>query len=185
MGVSAHISIVLLEVENKKEFVIKLLRHNDQENSFSERFAKYKNVSFEYVDSYESAVKGSDVVISGVTYAPEDFCSDDAFDKGVLVVPIHTLGFTNCDLLFDKVFGDDYGHVCGFKNFSKFKSFAEMTDVVNGKVPGRENDKERILAYNVGVSTHDINFAAHIYQMLQADNLMDFDMKAPTEKFWI
>lgn len=30
-------------------------------------------------------------------------------DTGVLIVPIHTPGFTNCDLFFDKVFADEYG----------------------------------------------------------------------------
>lgn len=131
-------------------------------------------------------VRGSDVIISCVTYAPNDFCSDDAFDEGVLVVPVHTLGFTNCDFFFDKVFADDTGHVCHFKNFDKFRSFAEVSDVVNGVKPGRENDKERILAYNIGISLHDINFAAHIYEMLKdRKDISEIEMKTPSDKYWI
>ena len=62
--------------------------------------------------------------------------------------------------------------------------------VVNGKAIGRENDKERILAYNIGVSVHDINYAARIYQMMKDnpdlyDKLTDADMHDPTDKFWI
>jgi ornithine cyclodeaminase/alanine dehydrogenase len=89
-----------------------------------ERFADYPNFEFETVDTPQQMVAGSDVVISGATYLHTDICEDKYFDEGVLVVPIHTLGFTNCDLFFDKVFADDYGHVCNFKNFDKFRKFA-------------------------------------------------------------
>ena len=77
-----------------------------------------------------------------------------------------------------------------FKNFARFRYYAEVSDLVNGKSVGRENDKERILAYNIGVSVHDINYAAHIYQMLEQNSdtfisLTDADMHDPTDKFWI
>lgn len=51
---------------------------------------------------------------------------------------------------------------------------------------GRENDKERILAYNIGVSMHDINFAMQIYRLIM-DNLtiVDIDLHAPENKFWL
>lgn len=185
-NVSRAALLVLAETEPDKELHIKLLRYKGQEQSFMERFAAYPQLHFECVDSYREAVRGSDVVISGVTYAPVDFCEDEDFDEGVLVVPIHTLGFTNCDLFFDKIYGDDYGHVCGFKNFDKFKSFAEVSAVVNNAAPGRENDKERILAYNVGVSTHDVYFASQLYQLLKNDpQLTELSLNGPTEKFWI
>ena len=65
-----------------------------------------------------------------------------------------------------------------------------MTEVVNGRNPGRESDDERILAYNIGVSMHDINFAAHVYEQFEQqpskfNKLQDIDMHEPTEKFWI
>lgn len=60
---------------------------------------------------------------------------------------------------------------------------------MNGDKPGRENDEERILAYNIGVSIHDIYFAAAIYQLMRdngkLDLLPDMDMKDPEEKFWV
>lgn len=178
--------IVLAAMMPEKEFHVKLLRYKGQEQLFQKRFAKYSNLNFSIVDDAASLVKGSDVVISAATYLPKDLCTDDCFDEGVLVVPIHTLGFTNCDLFFDKIFADDYNHVCHFKNFNKFKKFSEVCDVVNRKAPGRENSKERILAYNIGISIHDINFAAHIYQILsEKGKLEDIDLKNPTDKFWL
>lgn len=178
--------LVLSTMLPNKQMNIKLLRYKNQAEDFAKRFKDFKNLSFSLVDSPKDIVKGSDVVISAATYMPEDLCEDKYYDKGVLVVPVHTLGFTNCDLFFDKVFADDYGHVCHFRNFDKFKSFAEVTDVVNGKVPGRENNDERILAYNIGISLHDINFASHIYNLLKDDpSLTEVDLGGPTEKFWI
>ena len=134
-------------------------------------------------------MRGSYVVVSGVTALPNDVCADEYFDKGVLVQPIHTLGFTICDLFFVKVFADDLGNVHHFKIFDKFRQFEEVCDVVNGNKPGRESDEERILAYNVGVLIHDINFVASIFQLMEEQGtlslLPDVDMRDPTEKFWV
>lgn len=182
--------LVLAAMEPEKLLHVKLLRYKNQAELFAERFSEYDNLHFTIIDDVRDVIKGSDVVVSCATYFENDICSDDCFDEGVLVVPVHTRGFTNCDLFFDKVFADDTGHVDHFKNFSKFKYYAEVSDVVNGKSVGRENDKERILAYNIGVSIHDINYAAHIYQMMKEKpeffaNLTDAVMRDPTEKFWM
>ena len=98
---------------------------------------------------------------------PELFCPDTSlFKQGVLVVPIHTRGFQNCDLAFNHVFADDRGHVCGFQYFSQFRQFNELSEVLLGKVPARMHDNERILAYNIGLGLHDVWFAHQIYERL-------------------
>lgn len=177
--------LVLLEVEKDKTFKIKLLRYKDQADTFIQRFSEYTNVSFEIVETPRDVVRGSDVVISAVTYTDGDLCSDEDFDEGVLVVPIHTRGFTNCDLFFDKIFADDEDHVSNFGNFKKFRSFAEVSDIVNGRVKGRESNRERILAYNIGISIHDVFFASKIYEMLDGSPLPEIDLESPIEKFWV
>ncbi len=190
LGNTARSSLLVLLAKTDRPLDIKLKRYKNQAELFAERFKNYENVHFTIVESYEECVKGSDVVISCATYFENDIAEDTWFDEGVLVVPVHTRGFTNCDLFFDKVFADDTGHVDHFKNFNKFKYYAEVSDVVNGRSVGRENDKERILAYNIGLSIHDINYASHIYKLLQDDpevfkQLKDADMHDPIEKFWI
>ena len=178
--------LVLASVMIDREFEIKLLKYKGQEELFANRFKNYPNLHFTYTDNKEKLIKGADVIISAATYLPEDLCPDEFFEEGVLVVPIHTMGFTNCDLFFDKIFADDYGHVCHFKNFDKFKYFAEVSDVVNGTIPGRENDNERILAYNIGISMHDVYFASQIYKLLKDDpSIIEIDMHDPCDKFWI
>ena len=175
--------LILASVLQDKVVKIKLLKYKNQEQSFCGRFKGYDKFKFEFVDTYEEVVKGSDVIISCATYFENDICSDECFDEGVLVVPVHTRGFTNCDLFFDKVYADDYGHVCNFINFDKFKAFAEVSDVVNGLYEGRRNDKERIIVYNIGLSIHDVNFAGHIYELVS--DAQDIKMNVPEDKFWI
>lgn len=190
LGNVARATMLVLSSVIERKLEISLLRYKNQAELFIERFKGFDNLHFTMADSVKDVIKGKDVIVSCVTYFENDIAADDWFDEGVLVVPVHTRGFTNCDLFFDKVFADDTGHVDHFKNFAKFRYFAEVSDVVNKKSAGRENDKERILAYNIGVSMHDINYAAHIYQMISEtpsafDKLIDANMGDPIEKFWV
>lgn len=192
LGNTARATLLILldkmaEMGDNRILNIKLFRYKNQAEEFQNRFNHYENIRFTIVDTYEEMVRGSDIVISGATYLPKDIVENDCFDKGVLVVPIHTLGFTNCDLFFDKVYGDDYGHEEHFKNFKQFKFYAEIADVMSGTAPGRENDDERILVYNVGISLQDINFANHIYHKLEENGatLQEIDLQDSTDKFWV
>ena len=182
--------IVLAAMCPDRDLDIKLLRYKNQAELFAERFSGNPRLHFSVVDTPEQTIHGSDVVVSCATYFENDICPDEYFDEGVLVVPVHTRGFTNCDLFFDKVFADDTGHVDHFRNFARFRSYAEVSDVVNRRAPGRENDSERILAYNIGVAMHDVKFAALIYNAFVSDpakfaGLADIDMHDPKLKFWI
>lgn len=191
LGNTARASmLVLASIIKNKPLTVKLLRHKNQAELFIDRFKMFPNLEFQIADTTEDCIKGSDIILSCATYFENDIAPDDWFGEGVLVVPVHTRGFTNCDLFFDKVFADDTGHVEHFKNYAKFRHYAEVSDVVNGKSIGRENDKERILAYNIGVAMHDINYAAHIYQMLEQnpkifDSLIDINIHSPMDKFWV
>lgn len=184
-NVSRATLLILLSIYPKRKFKIKIYKYKKQEVDFINRFVNYVNIEFEIVDDLHMLAKGSDVIISGITYTKEDLFNDDDFDEGVLVVPIHTPGFTNCDLFFDKVYGDDYEHISSFKYFDKFKCFSEIADVINGSSKGRESDKERILAYNVGIAAQDIYFASKIYEFLKDKKTMKIDLKTPKNKYWV
>ena len=190
LGNVARTSMLVIAAMTDRSINVKLLRYKKQAEDFEERFKDFKNLHFTIVDSIEECIKGSDIIISCATYFENNIAPDEWFDEGILVVPVHTRGFTNCDLFFDKVFADDTGHVDHFQNFDKFRHYAEVSDVINGRSVGRENDDERILAYNIGISIHDINYAAHIYKMIKQrhelfERLTDVDMHGPTDKFWV
>lgn len=177
---------ILLELYPDRRFLIKIKKYKDQHEDFIHRFEGYGNLEFAVMETYEDVVRDSDVILSAVTYVGEDLCGDDCFKKGCCVVPIHTRGFTNCDLFFDKVYADDRGHVEGFKYFSRFRKFAEVSDVICGRTAGRESDEERILAYNIGISLHDIYFAEQIYLKVCKNKVCpEISLEGPAEKFWV
>lgn len=177
--------LCLLESEPDIMHHVILLRYKDQAELFIDRFKEYNNVTFTICDDSKELVTMSDVIVSCITEAQGLLCDDDnLFKKGTLVVPVHTRGFQNCDLFFDKVYADDTAHVCGFKYFDKFKKFAEIQDVISGKAKGRESDGERILSYNIGLGLHDVVFAGKIYEMLK-DESYEIELVRETEKFWI
>lgn len=177
--------LCLLDSEPYIMHHVKLLRYKDQAESFVERFKKYSNVSFSICNDAKELVTESDVIVSCITEAEGLLCDDDSlYKEGCLVVPVHTRGFQNCDLFFDKVFADDTAHVCGFKYFKYFKEFGEIQDVISEKIVGRGSDKERILSYNIGLGLHDVVYASKIYEMLK-EQVDEIRITRETEKYWI
>lgn len=177
--------LCLLESEPEVMHEVLLLRYKDQAELFIERFKGYDNVTFTICNEINELVQKSDVIVSCITEASGLLCeNNDLYKEGCLVIPVHTRGFQNCDLFFDKVYADDMAHVSGFKYYNKFKQFGEIQDVISGKIKGRESDKERILSYNIGLGLHDIVYASKIYEVLR-DLSDDVEIEHETEKFWI
>ena len=56
--------------------------------------------------------------------------------------------------------------------------------MIDGKKPGRESDKERILSYNIGLGLHDVVFSNKIYDLLKGKQT-EVVIGRETEKFWI
>ena len=171
LGSTADATMACLQaiLPTDRQYTIRLKRYKDQAERFAAKWTK-KNYSFVIVDTNEQLLDNCDVLVSAVTEMPDLFCGDDTkYPEGILLVPIHTRGFQNCDLFFDHVYADDKGHVEGFKYFSQFKAFNELSEVLLGKVQGRVNNKQRILAYNIGIGLHDVLFANKIYSKLTND----------------
>lgn len=167
LGSTAYATMeCLLPYVEGKGVTIKLYNYKDQADQFSDHFSK-RDVSFDVVDTPESLVSDTDVIVSAVTEMSQLFCPNEAlYKKGVLVVPVHTKGFQNCDLFFDHVFADDQGHVNNFKYFNQFRKFNELSEVLLGRISARESNEERILSYNIGIGLHDVYFANKIYEKL-------------------
>lgn len=187
LGNTARAAALCLIEDNKgKDLLFRLLRYKDQAELFQERFKDFPNVSFEIVDTTRELAGGADVIISCLTDAKELICEDaDVYKPGILIIPVHTKGFQNCDLAFDKVFGDDTGHIQGFKYFKQFKQFHELSEVLLGKAAGRESEAERILDYNIGLGLHDALFASKIFDGADQSRYPQIHLERETEKFWI
>ena len=169
LGSTARATLTcLLESCKDEQLNIRLFKYKDQAEKIVEEYKHYANASFTIVENTADLVRGADVVVSCITDASGLLVEDESlFKPGVLVVPVHTRGFQNCDTTFDKVYADDTDHVKGFKYFSQFREFHQIEEVLKGEVAGRVNDKERILSYNIGLGLHDVLYASRIYDMLK------------------
>ncbi|MBO4341207.1 MAG: ornithine cyclodeaminase [Bacteroidales bacterium] len=187
LGNTARATILcLLESEPDIHHRIILKSYKDQAALFKDRFKGYSNVSFEESDSIQEMFSSSDVIFSCVTDADGLFCEEQScFRPGCTLIPVHVRGFQNCDLFFDKVFGDDTAPLRSWKYFNQYRHYAELQDVIEGKDPGRENDTERIISYNYGLALHDTLFAARIYEMLKDRDFQDIPINKETNKFWL
>lgn len=168
LGSTARATLTcLLETSKSEQINIRLFKYKDQAERIVEEYKHYPNVQFSIVDTMEELVDGADVVVSCITDANGVLVEDvNLFKPGVLVVPVHTRGFQNCDITFDKVFADDTDHVKGFRYFSQFKEYHQIEEVLKGEVAGRTSDSERILSYNIGLGLHDVYYASKIYDLL-------------------
>ena len=183
-NVARAVALCLIRDNQDRPITIRLMRYKDQAEQFVERFKEEKNVTFEIVDDKRAFVAEADVLLSCVTVATELlFPDDNLYKKGVTVIPVHTRGFQNCDLFFDKVYGDDTDQIRGFKYFSQFRQYDELHHVLQGKNPGRENGDERILSYNYGIALHDIFFASRIYERIQTGD--GFNLEKQDKKLWL
>lgn len=163
---------------------VKLLRYKNQAELFIERFKYFSNITFSIVDTIDALFSDSDVIVSCVTEERSIFHDDDKiFKPGVLIVPVHTRGFQNCDTTFDKVFCDDVAHVSGFKYFSQFRSLTEIGEVLRGEKDGRTSDSERIISYNIGLGLHDAYFCNLVYDKIKG--LPEIAMIHDKEKYII
>lgn len=185
LGNIGHAVGLCLAADNRdRQITFRLLRYKDQAERFVERLKDFDNVNFEIVNDKRTFAADADVLISAVTVATELLFPDDRlFRKGVTVIPVHVRGFQNCDLFFDKVFGDDTSQVSGFKYFNQFRQYDEFHHVLQGKNPGRTNDEERILSYNYGIALQDIFFASRIYERIQKGD--GFNLEKQDKKLWL
>ena len=182
-NIGRAVGLCLAADNRDRQITFRLLRYKDQAERFVERLKDFDNVNFEIVNDKRTFAAEADVLISAVTVATELLFPDDSlFREGVTVIPVHVRGFQNCDLFFDKVFGDDTGQVSGVKYFNQFRQYDEFHHVLQGKNPGRTSDEERILSYNYGIALHDIFFASRIYERVQTVD--GFNLVKQDKKLW-
>ena len=184
-NIARAVALCLIADNEDRHITIRLMRYKDQAEQFIERFKGHNNVTFEIIDNPTAFLSEADVVISCVTVATELLFPDNSlYKKGVTVIPVHVRGFQNCDLFFDKVFGDDTGQIQTWKYFKQFHEYDEIHHVLQGKNPGRTNDDERILSYNYGLALHDIVFASKIYEKA-INTSQGFEYQKQDKKTWV
>ena len=168
------------------KYEVSLLKYKDQAEQFIEHFKNLDNFHFTIANDTKELFENADVIISCITQANGLFIDDvNVFKPGVLVVPVHTRGFQNCDTIFDKVVCDDIGHVKGFKYFNQFKNLTELGDILRGDKPGRQSEEERIIDYNIGLGLHDAYICSKVYDAVKAQPHDNIELVHSTQKYII
>ena len=80
-----------------------LFKYKDHASKFIKKYDS-PYITWTVHDKIEDLFKYADVIVSGVTYKNSVFTENiDIYKKGVLIIPIQSRGFENCDTIFDKV----------------------------------------------------------------------------------
>ncbi len=175
-NIGTSIGDILFELLQNKDITIKIYKYKDQAERFAKRYEQYTNLHFVICDSYSDLMEDSDVIISSVTYASEDFAPASIYKPGCTVIPVHMRGFMDCDLHFDHVITSDLESIQSFKYFGQFKKLSLLNDVIYEPDKVRNNEDERIIVYNLGLALHDILYASKIYDALGTTGDIDLSL---------
>jgi ornithine cyclodeaminase/alanine dehydrogenase-like protein (mu-crystallin family) len=126
------------------------------------------------VDSTEEALKGADLVVSATTTSTP-FVKDSWLGEGVTVYSIGKHQEMESDIYkeADKFVVDSWEHCKNKSDLQrmlkeKFLSekdlYAELPEILAGKKPGRQSDRERIFIRAIGLVNQDIAMADWIYR---------------------
>ena len=164
---------VMARAFNLKEIRVTSRTPESRQNYAKEVGAEY-GLNIIPVESTEEALSGADVVISATTTSTP-FVKESWLGPGVTVYSIgkHQEVESSVYKNADKFVVDSWVH-CKNKSdmqrmlkenyLSEKDLYAELPELLAGKIPGRQSDQERIFIRAIGLVNQDIAMAEHIYR---------------------
>ena len=149
-------------------------RTPESRQSYTKEIGKEYNLNIRPVDSTEEALKGADLVVSATTTSTP-FVKDDWLSEGITIYSIGKHQEMESDVYkkANKFVVDSWEH-CKNKSdlqrmlkeqfLSKKDLYAELPEILAGKKPARQSDRERIFIRAIGLVNQDIAMADHIYR---------------------
>jgi ornithine cyclodeaminase/alanine dehydrogenase-like protein (mu-crystallin family) len=161
-----------------KAFALKEIRVTSRtpasRESYAKEIGKQYGLNVRSVESTEAALNGADLVVSATTTSTP-FVKDSWLGAGITVYSIGKNQEMESEVYkhADKFVVDSWLH-CKNKSdmqrmikenyLSKKDLYAELPELLSGKKPGRQSDKERIFIRAIGLVNQDIAMANTIYQ---------------------
>ena len=154
---------------------------SERERTFVEQMdRRFNDVRVIGAKGAEAAVRGADIVITGGTIQEQRAPTivSDWIKRGALVVTIDYDSYVTdeCIAAMDIVLTDDYAQIeDARKNEGKFPGVARL-DADNAELIARgkglrQNDEQRILAFNLGIALEDVATAAEIVRRAEEKGL--------------
>ncbi len=132
---------------------------------------KETGVEITPVKSVEEAAKGSDLILTATQRLSKPLVKNEWFKPGALGMGLEAsrAWYGDAILKADKFVTDSWEQTEHFHEQGAFpegmpKLYAELGEIVAGKKKGRENQKERILAINIGLALEDVIVADYVYK---------------------
>jgi alanine dehydrogenase len=146
-------------------------RRAESRERFAARLSNDLGKPVRAVDSWEACVREADIVVEASRLpSPEPLLKTEWIRRGGFVVPYGTMSAVELSLtdIMDKMVVDDWGqcrkglplgalrrHVDSDR-LHEGNLHAELGEIVAGRKPGRESDRETILLWHRGLSITDI-----------------------------
>ncbi len=149
----------------------------DRSQAFAGEMGERLGLDIRVADSAEEVARQAEVLVTATTNITRPIVRDGWLAPGSFYA--HVSGYEcEYDLIrhADKVLVDDWDLVKSRMystvalmwrdgEFSEDDLYAEFGEVVGGRKPGRENDREVILFSPIGLALHDIAVASRIYKV--------------------
>ncbi len=146
---------------------------------FATEMAELTQLEIEVVSSPKEAVIGMDLVVTSgpILKNPEPVIEVDWLAEGSFASPVDFDSFWQADALkqADKLATDDIIQMESYRGFGYFKQapqpYADLGEIVSGKKPGRENERERTICMNLGLALDDMATAILVYRKALKDGI--------------
>jgi ornithine cyclodeaminase/alanine dehydrogenase len=124
------------------------------------------------VESPKKAVEGCDIVVTAgpILKKPHPLIERSWFRNGGFACPVDFDSYWTPEAMHSmhKFCTDDRNQLAYYKAQGYFADvpevYAELSEIVAGLKPGRENAEERIMAMNLGLAIEDVATAAYVFQ---------------------
>lgn len=152
--------------------------NREQVDQYLAVMAPQASFRLEWVDSAQAAIETADVIITATGRLNRPIFHREWIKEGALVLPVHTRGWDrDIPYKMDKFvvdYWEQFSRVQGQPG-AYYESLpdpdAQLGEIVVGKKPGRESDRERIINHNYGMAIHDMAIAQEILARATAKGL--------------
>jgi alanine dehydrogenase len=160
---------------------------SEKRRAFKNEMSRKTGMKIHETASVEEAALGAELIIL-VTTANEPLLKNRWIEEGATVLAMGSFPQTEPEFVLraDKIVVDSWGQtshrgellpLVEKGKISEKNIHAEIGEVVAGKKPGRESEKETILVIPIGLGSHDVCVAYHVYQRAKEKKLgTEFDL---------
>ena len=155
------------------EKIVCTSRRPETREAFAKKWSAELGIPVETVETVEEVVRAADIGIGGTT-STDIIAHEECVKPGATYISLARREMDPAGwAAFDKVVIDgwdvnivtkEFSNMIESGQFSREQLHGEICDVVTGRVPGRENDDERILIHTTGLVSQDIAVCHHIYE---------------------